>query len=133
MILQTDSRLKRDIQRYGCYFLSILYLVNKYTGYELDCNKINTLYDNLLELGYIKDNCYIVNPTAIFKHLGLNATYTDRHEPPDYYTGANELEILCFQRSGYRHFMVGINGEIAYDPMGNSKGGYLLSKRIFKL
>lgn len=78
-------------------------------------------------------NCYISDPSGIFKYLGMSAKYTNKHEKADYLTGNNEVEILCYQRKGYRHFMAGNKGVVAYDPMGNSKGGYLLSKRIFKI
>ncbi len=133
MILQTDKRLVPQINEYGCYFMSILFLVNKHTGLQLSPRKINGLYHEIIDRGFMDKNCYINNPQAIFYYLGLHADYTDRHEKADYFTGKNEIEILCFQRTGYRHFMVGNEGVIAFDPMGNSTGGYLLSKRIFKL
>ncbi len=133
MILQTNKSLVPQINNYGCYFMSILFLVVKHTGLELSTRKINALYHEVINKGYMDMNCYISDPTAIFKHLGLEATYTDRHEAPDYFTRKNELEILCYQRTGYRHFMVGNQSVIAYDPMGDSSGGHLISKRIFRL
>ncbi len=133
MILQTNKNLVPQINNYGCYFMSILFLAVKHTGLELSTRKINALYHEVILKGYMDMNCYISNPTAIFKHLGLEARYTDRHEPNDYFCNDNELEILCYQRTGYRHFMVGNEGIVAYDPMGNSTGGTLISKRIFRL
>ncbi len=133
MILQTDSRLSDSINKYGCYFMSILFLANKHAGFELDSQSINALQGALKSNGHMGDNCYIKDPTAIFRYVGMKAEYTGVHESFDYVCGKDEIEILCYQRTGYRHFMVGNKGIVAYDPMGNSSGGHLISKRIFKI
>ena len=135
MILQTDKRLNGSINKYGCYLMSLLFLANKYTGYQLSVEKINDLYMELQALGFMDHNCYIQDPHGILRHLGLDATYRQRHDPPGYKCRSNEIELLCLQYSSYNHFVVGdSNGNIAYNPMGRTLPNYYIkSKRIFKL
>lgn len=135
MILQTDNRLPAAINKYGCYLMSLLFIANKYTGYKLSTTVISKLYMDFQERGYMDSNCYIQDPAGILKHLGLKAIYNQRHDPPKYKCGKDEIELLCLQYSNYNHFVVGDGrGHIAYNPMGRTAPDYYLkSKRIFKI
>lgn len=135
MILQTDNRLPKLVNRYGCYFMSLLFLANKYTGFKLSTTVIVKLYNNFIEMGYMDKNCYIQNPDRILSNLGLNGVYAQRHDPPKYKCKHDEIEILCLQYPTYTHFVVGDGlGHIAYNPMGITAPNYFLkSKRIFKI
>ena len=138
MILQIDKRLNHKIQEYGCYFMSLLWFVNKYTNFRLDCSVINNLYDSLQDvkhngLSIIDENCYINNSTLILKTLGLCADYTGVHESKDYICKDSEFEILCLNNGKMNHFVAGDGkGNITYNPMGVSEGFKLKSKRIFR-
>ncbi len=135
MILQTDKRLDQTINKYGCYFMSLLFVSNKYTGYNLSTTVITKLYNDFIKRGFMDKNCYIQNPSAIMRYLGLAATYNQRHDPPKYKCGKDEIEILCLQYKNFTHFVVGDGrGNIAYNPMGKTAPDYYLkSKRIFKI
>jgi len=135
MILQTDDRLNESINVYGCYFMSLLYLANKLTGYKLSTTVIISLYNKFIDFRFMSTDCFIGDPDGIFKYLGLKTKYTDTHEPPQRNCAKNEIEILCLKNcNGLTHFVVGDGkGHIAYNPMGVSIGFKLHSKRIFKL
>lgn len=135
MILQTDNRLNASINNYGCYFMSLLFVANKYTGYKLSTDIITRLYNELIELGYMANNCFILDADGILNYLGVKCKYTDKHESPNFKTKRSQVEILCLKYPTYKHFVVGDGlGNIAYDPMGlTASGSYLHSKRIFKL
>lgn len=139
MILQTDERLREEINRYGCYFMSIMFLLNKYTGLKLSTVLISQYFNQCVELGYITNNdtykAFIDSAEGIFKHLGLNVKYNNRHDKPTVVCSRNEIEILCLEYEWGKHFVVGDGyGHIAYNPMGRTQSGYILhSKRIFKL
>jgi len=137
MILQKDPRLRKEIQEWGCYLMSIFWFVNKFTNLPVSPDIINGIYDKLLLAGYINEECEILNPQAIFEFLKMPVIYHDRHDPPDYKCQRNEFEILEWRYDGIRHFVAG-NGQgvVTYDPMGCSRTvryGKLHSKRIFKL
>lgn len=138
MILQIDQRLRVPINKYGCYFMSLLFLINKYTNLALSAAWINgRIYTGAMQKGFMDANCYMIDPTGFCKWLGWDATYTGKHEPPGYVCKPGEVEILRYEHQKYgAHFVVGDgNGGVAYDPYGVSlsvKEGELKSKRIFR-
>jgi hypothetical protein len=143
MILQTDNRLNKNIRDYGCYFMDILYLSNKFTGLQLSVERIERLYKTFVQAGAMTSTCSIKDPNRCFTMAGLQVRYTDKHEKPSRRCNTDEIEILCYYNPdgnggrGFTHFVVGDGyGHVAYDPIGNSvtvRDGYLKSKRIFKL
>jgi hypothetical protein len=138
MILQRDERLKPEIHHNGCYLMSILFMVNKYTNFSFSADLINHIYVKLLGRGWMENDCTILNPEAIFRYLELPVRYTDRHEPPTRICGPNEFEILLwsYPERGWLHFVAGNGcGITTYDPWGVSMTatrGHLESKRIFE-
>ena len=137
MILQRDSRLKAEINEWGCYLMSILFLVNKYTNRELSPDIINELYHTFHKKGWIDEEIRILDPNSIFAYLGLSVRYTDRHESPEVECREDEIEILRWEHSVYGgHFTVGNGkGVCTYDTWGVSHAateGTLASKRIFR-
>jgi hypothetical protein len=141
MIRQDDSRLNINIQKYGCYFMSILYFVNKYDNFGFSADIINGLYVHFVTREYMTDTCFVLNPEAIFEELGLpvEMVFLDGSHriPPEAQVLEDEFEILFFKREGHHgHFVAGDGfGNVAYDPAGNSlsvRHGELLSKRVFR-
>ena len=144
MILQTDSGLNENINKYGCYFMSLLFLVNKLTGMELSTARINKIYKLCVTQGWMSYKCYIIAPEKILGWAGVNADIVmmnGTHKlPPAYVPAPDEHEILLFQVDGsnYGHFVVGpYDGErVGYDPWGMSDSvrlGKVKSKRVFKV
>lgn len=146
MILQRDVRLLPEIQEQGCYFMSILFFINKYRNNTWTTDNINEFYKTMVHIGAVMadgnfsavgvDDSTIINPELIFRMKGLNVRYNDRHDPPSYTCDSEEFEILKFVRGGYSHFVCGDgSGHVAYDPWGDSntvRFGSLNSKRIFR-
>lgn len=140
MILQTDTRLNANIQRTGCYFMSILYLANKHAQTPWDTAAINHVYEEAVSEGFMGANCFVYNPDGIFRLAGLRVRYTQHHEAPTRVCADNEIEILRFKHAdfpGYSHFVVGNGiGFVTHDPWGVSIAateGALKDKRIFRL
>lgn len=119
--------------------MCLLFLANKHRNVSLTIQKINnSLYFKYVQQGTMTAQCFVKKPDTILRGLGLKATYTDRHEPPDYQCGPNEIEILYFTHPvAGGHFVCGDGkGNVTYDPWGVSKSateGTLESKRIFRL
>ena len=141
MILQRCPGLDEHIKKYGCYLMSIFFLVNKYTNYCFDCATINELYLVLKSYGYIDKDCFVIDPDAIFNYLDMPVKYTQKHESCFKRCNDNEIEILLFQlirpgRKTWKHFVAGNGRSVpTYDPWGCSKAvaeGSMVSKRIFK-
>lgn len=142
MILQTHSELIAAVKKYGCYFMSLLFLANKHGGVDLDPRRIMQLYSDAIGRQLMDESCYIKDPGGILFLAGLRATYSQRHDPPDYLCDSDEIEILKFERprepeGTWKHFVVGDGrGHVAYDPFGCSKTvaeGVLKTKRVFEL
>ncbi|MHC4459781.1 MAG: DUF261 family protein, partial [Planctomycetota bacterium] len=70
------------IQRWGCYFMSILFLCNKYKNVELSCPSILDVYKIAVDGGWMDEECFIRNPEALFDFMGLNVYFYDRHDLP---------------------------------------------------
>ena len=140
MILQRDVRLLTPIQRFGCYYMDIAFLANKYTNCALDAERLNDGYEDCVYAGYMGENCFVDRPAKIFHYFGLAVHYRNEHTVPEYVCGLNELEILFFEwdrlgKKPWPHFVVGDGaGHVAYDPWGVATAvihGELRSKRIF--
>lgn len=143
MVLQIADRLREEIREYGCYFMSLLYLINHMTNMTLTTGRINALRRLFISQGWMDENCFILDPVAILGWAGINAnivTENGTHKlPPSYQIGPGEYEILEFKRPGeMSHFVVGpYDGRrVGYDPYGDSESvryGKLISKRVFRV
>jgi len=141
MILQRDPRLNNQINKFGCYLMSIFFLINKHTNYMFSPDIINDLYKVFVNHGLIDRDCYIFDPDAIFDFLCMPVQYTQKHETAFRRCGEDEIEILMFQLTRpdcylWKHFTAGSgNGTVTYDPWGCSRAvaeGRLVNKRIFR-
>jgi hypothetical protein len=129
MQMNTQSICKK-IGDSGCYFISLLKLVNA------DYAAIG-LYQKAIAAQIIDEDCFVQDPAALLA-LAAGGTWNVRHEDADYQTKRNEWEILRFERKEatvtYAHFVVGDGfGRVAYDPLDDSHTvaeGQLVSKRI---
>ena len=135
MILQRDSRLNADIQARGCYYMSLLFLANKWARHQFDIAEIRRVYEHVVTLGWMREDCYILTPERILGYVELETVYLG-HRGPHYLCGERDIEVLCYQRGGQTHFVTGDGkGHVAYDPWGVSRAvaeGTLVSKRIFR-
>ena len=144
MIYQTYSLLVKNVNRFGCYLMSILFHVQQKEGRTFSAEDVNLIYNFLTkETGIMEKDCFIIDPPLLFTILGLPMKSVIKAHAL-FYTNAGQLEILRFERTytngkgkiiTYGHFCAGDgNGNVLYDPAGNSnavKYGRLESKRIF--
>jgi len=113
----------------GCYFLSLLHIVNK------DNDAIG-LYRQAVQLDFMDEDCFVKVPENVLA-LAVGGKWLVRHEPASYLPNKDESEILRFERKAekvYSHFVVGDGkGNVIYDPLDTSQtvaSGKLVSKRI---
>lgn len=143
MIYQTNLKLKPQIQKYGCYLMSLIYLaVKKGKTEDPTPERVNFFYETFLKFKWINENCLVLYPAKILGFFGImtkQAMDSDdgiRMEPT-YMPFENQLEILCYKMPSYSHFVVGDGkGRIEWDPYGGSPAvtkGVLDSKRIFSI
>ncbi|WNY63352.1 DUF261 domain-containing protein (plasmid) [Borreliella carolinensis] len=134
-ILQSDAELFKDIQKCGCYFLSLHYWIFVLTGFDFTPKDVNLNYQRFLKLGYIRNDCYILNPCEILRCYKIFSKV--RYESSLYLpkTG-REFEITQVKLKGqvFVHFLVMDNNKVLYDSLDlKSKGKkfQIISKRIF--
>ena len=142
MIWQTHDQLNRNINLYGCYWMALLWHVVRIRRLSIDPEWLERRYDRHVKMGWIRENCFVLNPTAVLRDVGLKTeTVTDPllEEPwklrPSYLCKDNEIEILKWTNGENHHFTAGNGyGRITYDPMGISRTasqGIITSKRVF--
>lgn len=127
-INQTNRKLDRYIQKYGCLFLSMAYSSND----DLDEDFLNRAWAQCIDLGYItgdvnkngslddpEDLCIVrAHYDDILKILG--SPYHFVHETLDR-PDDEGFHIACFAYKGGTHFVVVDEDErIIYDPTPNS-------------
>lgn len=145
MILQSDPRLPKAINNWGCYFMSVL----SYSGKEYIPEEIEAIYKSAMATGIIgkevytngvlTDGCFVNDPVALFNLVGVKVKTVIKMDA-NYRSKPNEKEIQHWHRdadtpkgqgnSVHDHFVTP-----TYDGLGKSntcKYGYLKSKRIFK-
>ncbi|WP_210361784.1 DUF261 domain-containing protein, partial [Borreliella valaisiana] len=116
-IKQNNRSLRREIQRWGCYFLCLHYYVSVFKKLEFTVFGINSAYYRFLGLGYIKNNCFIQNPCMILNYYGIRTSV--RYESFGYFATANEFEISEVKITGVNgtHFISTKEKEILYDSL----------------
>ncbi|AHH05713.1 DUF261 family protein (plasmid) [Borrelia miyamotoi] len=134
-IKQNDPKLKKEIQKFGCYLLCLHYYISKIKTLEFTIFDINNNYNKFVNLGYIKSNGFILNPCKIFNHYGINADV--RWEYKNYVSKSNEFEVseVEIDRISGSHFIATNNSIVLYDSLKLKEKGtpyHTLSKRIFR-
>lgn len=146
IIRQTDKSLDENIQKYGCYFLSLAHC----TGKEFTASQLNFIWTICIDKGYINgdingdgdmddsNEAVIVNPNGVCRELGLLYKYVDKHISPHEAIPEGYLSIGRFynRRTRHIHFVV-INKykTVIFDPIPNSvtvKEGVLDSMRLYR-
>ncbi|MCD2349294.1 DUF261 domain-containing protein [Borreliella americana] len=134
-ILQSNSELFEDVQKSGCYFLSLHYWIFGLTGIDFTTKDVNLNYQRFLELGFIRNDCYILNPCKILSYYRIFSKV--RYEGPLYLPKAGiEFEIteIKVKDQGFVHFLVMDNNKVLYDSLdlkAKGKKFQITSKRIF--
>lgn len=115
------QKINESIGKYGCYFLCLLHTVDS----EDDAIK---LYKKYTKLGYMEDDCTILNPSAILAELQGRSYRVVKSTTDD---SNADLRVLYWYnpRTKLHHFTLP-----DWDPLGDSitrKEGYVESYRLF--
>lgn len=81
---QTDSNFNYQINDYGCLFFSLMDIAEEYTGHYFISKTIKELYKKLIDLGYMRRDCYILNHEKVLQEA---LEVLGNHDKADY-TGA---------------------------------------------
>lgn len=119
----------------GCYFLSLVYIAEQEIKKSID---IIDLYNTCVAKGWMKEDCYILDPAAILSYLIGKKTMFFKVDGTKFTPTKFERVISRYENNArgklYSHFVVGCNGKVIYDPLGESntvKNGKLVSYRVF--
>ncbi len=64
---QTDEYFNKEINKYGCLFFSLMDIAEEYTGHNFIPRSIRKLYYELIELGLMKKDCYVLDHTKLLQ------------------------------------------------------------------
>lgn len=71
---QTSKWFTKNINKYGCYFMSILFCACNHVNKRLSPSKVMCIYEDAVNEDYMTFSCYIKNPakvgTLALKYLG---------------------------------------------------------------
>ncbi len=144
MIYQTDPLLPRPVQKAGCYFLSILYMLNERWSIPMTVIRVTELWYRELEDGDadIDNEAFVGNPQDLVDDIvGAGRVRFLGKYPSAYLPKDSEREILCWHKkgNGFDHFAYG-NGKgiVIYDPWSaegsdSVRNGELVGKRIYRI
>lgn len=129
MITNYQSRSKnKEIKNSGCYFYCLIVAANR------NPEEAETLYNSMIEKGFMKNDCYILDPCKILSEL-TNQNYKVINSKN--YDQKAEIKIAKWHNSktGYSHFVLMKNEtEVLFDSFGHSntvKNGFIESWRLF--
>jgi len=142
--------LPEAIQKWGCYFMSVLYHAETERMKPFYADEIISIYRACIATGVIgkevftngvlTDGCFVNDPISLFQVAGVRVSSVVKMDAK-YVALPREIELLCFYRPAgvnnaeHTHFVPGIDGKPCWDSIQDSntvKLGYLKSKRIFK-
>jgi hypothetical protein len=148
MIYQTDDEFEPDIKKYGCYFMSLLWQLNRFIGIpQLDHKIIEVIYNsdkhcdaNNNGVTDMNAECFIADPQGLVDFIAKGKILFIGKKESNYTCKPKEFAIQCWYNPStkFTHFVAeGDNGKVGYDPIkGGSRTvreGTLESKRVFKL
>ena len=146
-ISQSDLRLLRVINSYGCYFLTLAEASPVIYKGDEGCQKLNGIWAKATDLGIISGDinhdgdldddgeAEIQNPTALAKMLGLNVRYDGTHHKADEAIPASvKIVIGQYWWKGGHFVLLNKSKKVIFDSYGKSntvKNGHLKSMRYF--
>lgn len=139
MIWQRTVGMRPEIQEYGCYYMSIAWhAARQKPRIVFSVNILNEAYTDIVDEGWMLDDCYVKRPDKIFDYFGVAMEYRGKREA-GYICAPTELEInqWFYRLKNWHHFVAGDGrGHTTYDPWGISTtatAGDLVDKRVFRL
>jgi hypothetical protein len=148
MIYQTDDEFEPDINKYGCYFLSLMWQMNRLLGAPpMEHKMIEVIYNTCKHVDAnnngitdMKPECFISDPQGLVDYVAKDKVIFVGKATKDYTCRDNQFAIQCWYNPNtkFTHFVAeGADGKVAYDPIqGGSKTvreGAIESKRVYQL
>lgn len=142
MIYQTDEEFGPDINHFGCYFLSLLWQLDRVFSLGImDHKTINAIYANEQADYDIGPECFLQNPQGICDHVAPHRVgFMGKYEAQPNLTHNSSFEVQCWfnPETEYRHFVAGDGKNVIYDPYSAEgsrtvREGHLESRRIFAI
>ena len=141
MIFQTDPEFEPDIQHFGCYFLSLLWQLNRLLGVpDLDHKVIEVIYNHEKEDKDMASEAFIQNPQGLVDFIAPGKVHFVGKQDKAYQCQPGEFAVQCWYNpaTDFHHFVAeGSDGGVGYDPIqGGSRTvreGAIDSKRVYLL
>jgi len=126
MISQNDGRMRLEIQKFGCYYMDLVWIANHYTNLSVSAEMINNgLYTLFRKREWMTDTCWIKNPVKMLDWMGVPVKSVIK-TGPDYACKRGEIVVGFWKRSqDIGHFVVMDGSCVAYDPWFSPEGGSL--------
>ncbi len=152
MFKQENAAFDINVQKYGCYFFTLLKICERESGGTLSIEQINNIYNEAVRLGYIGAQCSCLSPDGICrvamvtlgcKKLILQVGSLDKFGKPSFWKWANkkpyndpQYVALTFATGGpvgTHYVLTNAMQEIIFDPSehdytNNAKLGGLLHR-----
>ena len=136
---QTDGKLQHYINKYGCFFMCMIYwLAYKKDNRELSYEQLNTLWNDAIKNGIISgdlnhdgdmddsNELLILDKDKLLSLAGIKLKYIGSYMAHDYVKKEGQFYIGEFynERTKFTHFIaVDENLKIVYDPIQDSVTG----------
>ena len=133
-MFKQDDPLLNPIQKWGCYWTSLVNLVERETGNVRAPSAIILLFANSLRANWVDGEATVLAPDQIMQSMGSKYRFKAKTDA-FYKCLPDEAEILKFVKPGHEHFVLGDGfGKILQDPLTNhDMTPYkLMEKRIYK-
>jgi hypothetical protein len=148
MIYQTDSEFEPDINKYGCYFLSLMWQMNRFLRVPpMEHKIIEVIYNNCKHVDAnnngvndMDTECFISDPQGLVDYVAKDKVLFIGKKTKNYTCAKGQFAIQSWYNPNtkFTHFVAeGDDGKVGYDPIrGGSKTvreGAIESKRIYQL
>ena len=130
LLYQTSPYFNKEIQMYGCLFISLYY----WSPAEYSYAELNGIWEALKARDSIDSACVIIDYNAVLDALGIDATYKEGHWAPSTPIAANQFAVGEFFWQSSHFSPIERNKSLIYDvkPASNTiKYGILKTIRIF--
>ena len=149
MVYQFDPELGPFLKEWGCYFCSLLRIVEEQTGKKFGAQETRAIYIASMMTGIISkevydengkplDGCTVLDPDTLIHIAGGKGTVR-KVDGSGYQVATGESQVLRFHnpRTGFAHFVVGDGkGKVKWDPLESSvtvREGQIVDQRIIKI
>lgn len=65
ILLQTDERLPKAVNKTGCYWRSLLAMIEIHFGFRYTARELTKLYNRMVKKKVIRKNCYVFSSSSL--------------------------------------------------------------------